>query len=38
MKQATRKKLHALLKTAWTEPTQELRSHHLAAKKKVVML
>ena len=36
-KQATRKELQAFLKTAWKEPTPELRSRYFASKKKVVM-
>ena len=34
--EATAKELHALLKTAWKEPTPELRSRYFAAKKKLV--
>ena len=30
--------LQAFLRTAWKEPTQELRSPYFEAKKKVVML
>ena len=36
-KQATHQKLQAFLKTAWKEPTPELRSRYFASKKKVVM-
>ena len=36
-KQATQKKLQAFLKTAWKEPTPELRARYFANKKKVVM-
>ena len=35
--QATSKELQAFLKTAWKEPTPELRARYFAAKKKVVM-
>ena len=35
-KQATSKELQAFLKTAWKEPTPELRARYFAAKKKVV--
>ena len=36
-KQATQKELQAFLKTAWKEPTPELRARYFASKKKVVM-
>ena len=36
-KQATSKELQAFLKTAWKEPTPEVRSRYFASKKKVVM-
>ena len=36
-KQATQKELQAILKTAWKEPTPELRARYFASKKKVVM-
>ena len=36
-KQATHKELQAFLKTAWKEPTPELRARCFASKKKVVM-
>ena len=36
-KQATQKEQQAFLKTAWKEPTPELRSRYFASKKKVVM-
>ena len=36
-KQDTSKELQAFLKTAWKEPTPELRACYFAAKKKVVM-
>ena len=36
-KQAASKEFQAFLKTAWKEPTPELRARHFAAKKKVVM-
>ena len=36
-KQATSKELQAFLKTAWKEPTPELRANHCATKKKIVM-
>ena len=36
-KQATSKELQAFLKTAWKEPTPEVRSRYFAGKKKVVM-
>ena len=35
-KHVASKELHAILKTAWKEPTQELRSRYFAAKEKVV--
>ena len=36
-KQATAKELQAFLKTAWKEPTPELRATYFAAKTKIVM-
>ena len=36
-KQATSQELQAFLKTAWKEPTPEVRSRYFASKKKVVM-
>ena len=36
-RQATSKELNAFLKTAWKEPTPELRSGYFAAKKETVM-
>ena len=36
-KQATSKELQVFLKTAWKEPTPELRARYFATKKKTVM-
>ena len=36
-RQVAPKELQAFLKTAWKEPTPEVRSRYFASKKKVVM-